>query len=159
MVLNGTGGSNTKTGIMFEFETDLRKNLTNAGINLDDVIFCEKREFPKYLKEHNFNMTEHFGKEYWPDEAFIYKNHLYIIEKKTQSVRGSVDEKIQTGPYKKLIFEECATALGLNGATYIYLLKGNAFNIKRYTKHQIPYLERSGIPIYFDRFPVEEYFN
>jgi len=159
MIAGGTGGANTKTGAIFEINTDLKTNLKNANINIDQVIFCKQHEFPKLMKKHKFDMVKEFGKKFLPDEAFIYNNHLFIIEKKYQCVSGSVDEKIQTGPYKKLIYDICAEALGLNGATYIYLLEGKAFNIDKYTKHQIPYLINNGIPVYFDNFPIDKYFN
>ena len=159
MITGGTGGANTQSGAIFELNTDVKTNLINAGIDISKVIFCRKTDFPAYMKSHGFNMRTYFGKEFWPDEAFIYNNHLFIIEKKYQSVDGSVDEKIQTGPYKKLIYEICAEALGLNGATYIYLLVGSAFNINKYTKHQIPYLINNGIPVYFDNFPINKYFE
>ena len=159
MVAGGVGGANTRTGAIFELNTDLKTNLKNAGINLDNVIFCKQHDFPSLMRAHGFDMVEHFGKKFLPDEAFIYNNHLFVIEKKYQCVSGSVDEKIQTGPYKKLIYETCAAALGLDGATYIYLLAGAAFNVNKYTKHQIPYLINAGIPVYFDNFPIEKYFN
>lgn len=159
MIANGKGGANTQTGEMFEIETDLQKNLIQAGIDLNKVILVKKYDFPRHMKKYGFDMRENFGKNFLPDEAFIYNNHLYVIEKKYQSTSGSVDEKIQTGPYKKLIYDTCAEALGLSGATYIYLLKGAAFNKDTYTKHQIPYLIKSGIPVYFDHFPIEKYFK
>ena len=158
MIAGGTGGANTRTGAIFEMETDLKKNLINAGIDINNVVFCTQRNFPKLMEEHNFDMQEHFGKQFWPDEAFILNNELFIIEKKYQSGNGSVDEKIQTGPYKKLIYNICAKALGLKKATYIYLLKGDAFNQPKYTIHQIPYLLQNDIPVYFDNFPIEDFF-
>ena len=159
MITGGIGGANTQTGAIFEINTDLKTNLINAGIDINKVIFCKKYDFPRLMKSHGFDMTKEFGKKFLPDEAFIYNNHLFVIEKKYQRVNGSVDEKIQTGPYKKLIYETCAEALGLDGATYIYLLVGSAFNVEKYTKHQIPYLIKSGIPVYFDSFPIDNYFN
>lgn len=159
MIVNGFGGANTQTGLFFEIETDLKTNLEKANIDISNIIFCCKYDFPKLMKKYDFDMTEYFGKRYLPDEGFIYKNHLYIIEKKYQSVSGSVDEKIQTGPYKKLIYDICAEKLGLNGASYIYLLKGSAFNTPKYTTHQIPYLINNGISVYFDNFPISKYFN
>ena len=159
MITGGIGGANTQTGAIFEMQTDLETNLKNAGIDIHDVIFLKQTKFPKYMKEHGFDMTENFGKKFQPDEAFIYNNHLFVIEKKYQCVSGSVDEKIQTGPYKKLIYDTCAEALNLDGATYIYLLAGSAFNINKYTKHQIPYLIKNGIPVYFDNFPIDDYFK
>lgn len=158
MIKGGVGGANTRTGAQFELSTDVRTNLANSGIDVNNVIFCSKRQFPPFMERYNFDMRIHFGKQFWPDEAFVYNNHLYVIEKKYQDGSGSVDEKIQTGPYKKLIYEICAKAAHLNGATYIYLLKGKAFNIPKYTTHQIPYLREHNVPVYFDRFPIEEYF-
>lgn len=158
MIFNGIGGANTHTGALFEIRTDLKTNLEKANIDLSKVTFCCKYDFPRLMKEHGFDMTEIFGKRYLPDEGFIYKNHLYIIEKKYQQTEGSVDEKIQTGPYKKDIYDTCARLLGLNGATYIYLLNGDGFNKPKYTIHQIPYLIKNGIPVYFDNFPIAEYF-
>ena len=160
MITGGVGGANTnKTGLQFEIETDLQTNLQNAKIDISKITFCRKRNLETLLKKHNFDMTEYFGKRFEPDEAFIYNNELFVIEKKYQGGSGSVDEKIQTGPYKKLVYEICANALGLTKATYIYLLKGKFFNTNKYTKHQIPYLEENGIPVYFDSFPIEKYFN
>lgn len=158
MIAGGTGGANTKTGAIFEMETDLRENLINAGIDLSKVVFCKQRDFPKMMKSHNFDMTENFGKEFWPDEAFIYDNQLFVIEKKYQCVNGSVDEKIQTGPYKRIIYDVCARAIGLKKSTYMYLLKDEAFNRPKYTIHQIPYLKQNNIPVYFDNFPIDEIF-
>jgi len=159
MILNGSGGANTQSGAKFEIKTDLKTNLINAGINLSEIIFCQKHDFPALLKKHGIDMVEKFGKKYLPDEAFIYKNHLYIIEKKYQQTKGSVDEKIQTGPYKKLIYEECATLLNLDGSTYIYLLSKEFFDVLKYTKHQIPYLIKNGIFVYFDTIPTEKLFT
>ena len=159
MITGGTGGANTQTGTLFEMNTDLKTNLKNANIDIKDVIFCKQHDFPALMKKHGFDMKKEFGKKFLPDEAFIYNNHLFVIEKKYQCVDGSVDEKIQTGPYKKLIYDTCADVLGLNGATYMYLLVGKAFNIPKYTKHQIPYLKKNGIPVYFDNFPINEYFH
>ena len=159
MIANGFGGANTQTGIIFEINTDLKTSLKQANIDMRDIVFCKQHDFPRLMKDKGFDMTILFGKKFLPDEAFIYQNHLYVIEKKYQCVSGSVDEKIQTGPYKKLVYETCAQKLGLNGATYIYLLAGDAFNLPRYTTHQIPYLVQQGIPVYFDVFPIDKYFN
>ena len=60
MIAGGIGGANTQTGTVFEMQTDLKTNLINAGINLNDVIFCKKYDFPRYMKAHNFDMTEEY---------------------------------------------------------------------------------------------------
>lgn len=158
MVINGTGGANTKTGALFEIKTDVKTNLINGGIDISKIEFLQQHAFAAYMKKYGFNMKEHFGKDFRPDEAFIYNNHLYIIEKKFQCGGGSTDEKIQSGPYKKLIYDICAEHLKLNGATFIYLLS-DFFNTPKFTTHQIPYLIEQGIPVYFNNFPLDLYFN
>ena len=160
MIAGGTGGANTVTGRWFEGVTDLKTALMENGYNLEDFIFCKQREFPKYFEANTqLNMREMFGKQFWPDEAVIYNDVLYVIEKKMQTGGGSVDEKIQTGPYKLYIYQKCAEALGLKDAKYIFLLADEYFNIPKFTKHQVPYLEGYNIPVYFDRLPLEQIFN
>jgi hypothetical protein len=160
MVAGGVGGANTITGKYFEVATDLKSALIEAGYNLDDFIFCQQYDFARYFKKQTgLKMKDVFGKDFRPDEAVIYNNTLYVVEKKTQGTGGSVDEKIQTGPYKLAMYEECAKMLGLKGAKYIYLLAGKYFNIPKYTTHQIPWLqEKYGIPTYFDKLPLENLF-
>lgn len=159
MVLGGIGGANTQTGKWFEIKTDLKTALTEADYNITDFVFCKQHDFPKYFKEQTQEkMEDIFGKKFLPDEAIIYNNVLYVIEKKTQNGTGSVDEKIQTGPYKLEIYRDCAKRFGLIEARFIYLLS-DSFNASRYTKHQIPYLNQHNIQVYFEKLPINEIFN
>ena len=159
MIAGGIGGANTVTGKWFEVATDLKTALTEAGYNLEDFIFCRQHDFPKYFKENTgLKMEDIFGKKFLPDEAVIYNDVLYVVEKKKQGGGGSVDEKIQTGPYKLSIYQDCAKALGLKDARYIYLLSGEYFNVPKFTVHQIPYLAKHGIQTYFDKLPLENLF-
>ena len=66
MIVNGKGGANTQTGEMFEIETDLQKNLIQAGIDLNKVIFVKKHDFPRHMKKYGFDMRENFGKIFFP---------------------------------------------------------------------------------------------
>lgn len=159
MIAGGTGGANTQTGTVFELNTDLKTNLINANIDLSQIILLKEWDFVYYLRKHKIDLVKLFGKNFLPDEAFIYNNHLFIIEKKYQAVNGSVDEKIQTGPYKQRVYQKCAELLNLTGATYIYLLKGSAFNKPKYMVDQIPYLLENNIPVYFDNFPISDFFS
>ena len=159
MIAGGVCGANTITGKYFEVATDLKTALIEAEYNLDDFFFCRQHDFPAYFKKTTgLKMEEIFGKKYLPDEAVIFNNVLYVVEKKKQSGVGSVDEKIQTGPYKLAMYKECAKLLGLNDAKYIYLLSGEYFNVPKFTKHQIPFLAANGIPTYFDKLPLENLF-
>lgn len=155
MIAGGVGGANTITGKYFEVATDLKTALANAEYDLSNFLFCCQHDFPRYFrKQTGMKMEDVFGKKFLPDEAVIYNNVLYVVEKKAQSGSGSVDEKIQTGPYKLTVYQECAKMLGLNGAKYIYLLAGGHFNTPKFTKHQIPYLEKYDISVYFDKLPL-----
>lgn len=161
MVAGGTGGANTKTGAIFELKTDLKTALKKAGYDLSKFQFCSTartQEFKRFMLKNGFDLEKNFGQYFMPDEAVIYNNHLYVIEKKTQGTRGSVDEKIATGPYKKLIYNICAKALGLNGATYIFLLD-RWFDKPKFTKHKIPYNLQHGIPVYFEEVPLKTLFG
>jgi hypothetical protein len=159
MIIGGIGGANTCTGKYFEVETDLKSALIKAEYNIENFQFYCQHDFPRYFKKKTGKkMEEIFGKKFLPDEAVVYKNILYVIEKKTQSGSGSVDEKIQTGPYKLSIYQECAGMLGLEEAKYIYLLSSQHFNTPKFTTHQIPYLMKNGISTYFDKLPLEKLF-
>lgn len=152
------GATAVSNGKDFEKKYDFQRLLKEHGYDLSKFEFHNQGDFNVFMKKHKFDMTEYFGKRFLPDEAFIYNNHLYIIEKKFQGGGGSVDEKIQTGPYKKMVYEICAKHLGLNGVTYIFLL-GEYFSQNKFTKHQIPYSWKCGIPVYIEGFPFDEYFK
>ena len=160
MIAGGTGGANTQTGKIFEIKTDLKTALVKNNYNIEDFVFIKQYDFRDYLKTHfNFDMTEKYGTYLKPDEAIIYKDVLYVVEKKQQGGGGSVDEKIQTGPFKLHVYEYCAKLMGLKGVSYSYLL-GDYFKHKKFSQYVIPvYLKGHGIPVYFNTLPLEEFFN
>jgi hypothetical protein len=81
-----------------------------------------------------------------PDEAYIdtAQKVIYIIEKKFQQTSGSVDEKIQTGHFKKIHYEELFPNYTIN---YIYCLS-DWFKKDDY-KSTLNYLKKIGIPIFW----------
>jgi hypothetical protein len=124
----GAGGANTNlNGLSYEEKTNLENHY-----KIIQVIYCDKKNIVKKIKfigyeeytlinankvllykymikngEKNNKLKQASGcKE--PDEAYIDENRkiIYIIEKKFQQTSGSVDEKIQTGPFKKLHYGE-----------------------------------------------------
>lgn len=114
MIKNGKGGGNTKTGLIFEGETDLATFLNGqVGYRVDDgVVFYnneevtrifKKHRFYKYLEEVGVDWTKIISKKLLPDDSIyvIINNTLFIIECKYQQVPGSVDEKLQTCDFKK----------------------------------------------------------
>lgn len=108
MIKNGKGGGNTKTGLVFEGETDLKtflKNQNGYSVTEDNCVFYngkkvarifKKHEFYKYLEEVGVDWTQYISKKLLPDNSIyvIVKNKLFIIECKYQQVAGSVDEKL-----------------------------------------------------------------
>lgn len=162
MVKNGTGGANTQTGKEFEKETRLERVWAERGHNLSKFNFIvdnpNSEQFNRFMLARGFNMRRVYGQLFKPDEAFIYNNHLYVVEKKTQGIGGSVDEKITGGVYKKEIYDTCADAAGLNGSTFIYLLD-DYFNQPKFTVHKVPWNLNHGISTYFGHLPFEAYFR
>lgn len=120
----GAGGANTNiNGLSYEEFTDLKSNYKSCNFIKKDNIYevefegytrkfikAHKSTLHKYMKKigkMNEDLTPAAGcKE--PDEAYIdtEKNIVFIIEKKFQQTSGSVDEKIQTGHFKKKHYEE-----------------------------------------------------
>lgn len=117
----GAGGANTNiNGLSYEDKTDLKSLYSSCDINKKDnyktirftgydgieLINANKSALHKYMlkiNEKNTSILPAAGcKE--PDEAYVNDTHkiIFIIEKKFQQGPGSVDEKIQTGPFKKL---------------------------------------------------------
>lgn len=122
MIEGGFGGSHTKSGAKFKKSTNLPqflqahcvlKNLTiptykNRRLNQSYKVYDEhfekligyatrKRQFYIVAKElFDLDMSKNDIKSWEPDEAFynIYTNTWYIVEKKFQKTKGSVDEKI-----------------------------------------------------------------
>lgn len=160
MIKGGTGGANTQTGKIFEIKTDLKTALIKNNYDISNFIFIEQHNFNSYLKENfNFDMTKKYGTFFKPDEAIIYNNVLYVVEKKQQGGGGSVDEKIQTGPFKLHVYEYCAKIMGLKGVSYTYLL-GDYFKHKKFSQYVIPfYLKEHGIPVYFNTLPLEDFLS
>lgn len=71
-----------------------------------------------------------------PDEAYldIENSILTIFEKKTQKSGGSVDEKLQTCPFKIQQYRKVADALGIKTVYYIFILD-SFFNHAYYQEH------------------------
>ncbi len=81
-----------------------------------------------------------------PDEAYIdlVRKKIFIIEKKFQQGTGSVDEKIQTGPYKQHHYSELFPNYNVN---YVYCLSDWFKNDKYYS--EMKYLQENKIPVFW----------
>jgi hypothetical protein len=164
MKKGGVGGAKTQSGAVFEVENDLRQALIDAGFQLDgnDVWHAEKRvglNVPKnllytgFLAERGVDHTKVLSKRLLPDEAFfnIKRKTLFIIEKKYQSVEGSVDEKLQTCSFKLRQYRRLCEPIGVK-VTFIYLLN-DWFKKDRY-RDSLDFIEESGCSFFFDEFPL-----
>jgi hypothetical protein len=133
------GGENTnKNGLLFEKNTSLEQYYTNVKdkkidkiiyktISLNDsdirLISFKHRNFHKYMINKNYTNKDllrlHGSKN--PDECYLNKKQkiIFIIEKKYQSIGGSVCEKLQTAPAKIWNYENLYTNYKI---IYLYCL-------------------------------------
>jgi hypothetical protein len=174
MIKGGKGGSNTKTGLIFELNTDLVAFLEKQegyscekikGYNQSYFIFYNKEEvartFPKhdlykFLRlEHNLDWKEVFSKKLLPDDALyvVLNNTVYIIEKKNQETAGSVDEKLQTCDFKRKQYKKLFSRLNYE-VEYIYLLS-EWFKQPAY-KDSLDYITAVNCNYYFEYIPLQK---
>ena len=161
----GAGGANTNVnGLSYEDKTNIEPLYTVLKTEKIDkktelktikfpnyeisLINANKSKLYKYLKginEKNTTLQPAAGcKE--PDEAYIdnVRKIIFIIEKKFQQTEGSVDEKIQTGPFKKFHYSQQFPNYKIH---YIYCLS-DWFKRAEYTS-VLDYLLNNDIPIFW----------
>ena len=110
---------------------------------------CELYKIMKDIKEIKIDLEPAAGCKN-PDEAYIAltEKRLYIIEKKFQQTSGSVDEKIQTGVFKKYHYGQLFPNFTIS---YIYCLS-DWFKKPEY-KSVIQYLKDNQIQIFWGAEP------
>ena len=174
MIKNGIGGSNTKTGLKFEGQTDLadfiRKQIgykieaktgyTGNGFDvcyLDNHVglILKKHGLYVYLEQHGIEWQQILSKKLLPDDSLfvILKNTFYIIECKFQQVEGSVDEKLQTCDFKKKQYQKLLSQINCK-VEYIYLLS-EWFRKPKY-KDVLDYIISVNCSYYFEYLPLTE---
>ena len=156
------GGAQTnKNGLSYEDLTDLKsfykectpdKKERSATVKFVDYdrtfINANKSALYKWMEkngERNKDLQPAAGcKE--PDEAYVdtERKIAFIIEKKFQQTGGSVDEKIQTGPFKKEHYEEQFPNYKIH---YMYCLS-DWFKRDEY-KSVLNYLKKNNIPVFW----------
>jgi hypothetical protein len=156
------GGAQTnKNGLSYEDLTDLKpfyeecipdkkdKFKTVKFVGYDrHFINANKSALHKWMEkygEKNQDLQPAAGcKE--PDEAYIdtEREIAFIIEKKFQQTGGSVDEKIQTGPFKKEHYQELFPNYKIH---YMYCLS-DWFRRDEY-KSVLNYLKKNLIPVFW----------
>jgi hypothetical protein len=166
MISKGKGGSNTKTGLIFEGKTDLSTFLNlqkGYSVKTNEVFYNKKlvaRIFKKhsfyiFLEEQNINWKSLVSKKLLPDDSIyvIVNNTLFIIECKFQQVAGSVDEKLQTCDFKKKQYQKLLSQLNIE-VEYIYLLS-DWFKKPEY-KDVLDYIISVRCSFYFEYIPLNK---
>ena len=154
----GAGGANTnKNGLPYENLTDLSDILIKIGNNNKfdiikfpnsdtEFISCQKKlhKYIESINQKNKDILPAAGCKK-PDESYIKTcdKKIFIIEKKFQQCSGSVDEKIQTGPFKKQHYQ---TLFPNYHVEYIYCLSDW---FKKGYEAEINYLQKNNIPIFW----------
>jgi hypothetical protein len=123
----------------------------------DDVLFghiIQKHSIKTFFEENNINIYEVISQLLLPDDilVLIEEKTVYIIEKKYQSRFGSVDEKIQTGPFKKHQYKKLFEPVGYK-IKYLYILN-EFYNDKKYND-VLDYLKLNDCDCHIETFPDE----
>lgn len=160
------GGSNTRTGLLYETKVDLGTFLNKQDgyrVNHTEVFFNEElvaRIFKKYalytfLKENHIDWRKRISKQLLPDNCIyvIVNNTAFIIEVKHQEVAGSVDEKLQTCDFKRKEYIKLFS--GLNYRIEYYYILDSWFKAPRY-KDVLDYIISVNCRYYFDYIPLQE---
>lgn len=151
MILNGAGGANTQSGKYFEQITHgeapgiplhkkelskYYKNNTGKYLSLSLMHPGKNNGIPKDKMERAEKCKGQYllSKSLEPDEAYLdYESStLTIFEKKFQGCEGSVDEKLQTAPFKLQQYKQIANDLGIKTVNFIFIL-GEWFKSPYYT--------------------------
>ena len=165
MILNGKGGGNTRTGLIFEGKVDLSTFLNEQphySVIGNDVFYdgnkvagvYKKNSFYSiFLKSLSIDWKNYISKRLLPDDSIfvLLKNTLFIIECKHQQVAGSVDEKLQTCDFKKKQYKKLMAPANID-VEYIYLLD-EWFKKPEY-KDVLDYIHSVGCDYYFEYIPL-----
>ncbi len=163
MKIGGIGGADTRTGLVFEERVDLISRIeglrgySRSGNQIyykGELIayYFKKRSLYTYLDSMGISYRDYISKRLEPDNAlFLPKaNRFIIVEMKFQQTNGSVDEKLQTGDFKKRQYEKLFSPLGTD-VDFIYLLS-DYFDKPRY-QDVFDYMEVTGCRHYFNILP------
>lgn len=166
MKKGGTGGGNTKTGLIYEGKVDLATFIAtqkNYSVKGNEVLYngeCvahifKKYTFYKYLETKGVDWRKHLSRQLLPDNAIyvIVNNTMFILEVKTQHREGSVDEKLQTCDFKKKQYQKLLFQLNME-VEYIYILD-EWFKDPKY-KDVLDYIISVGCQYYFNYIPLQK---
>lgn len=173
MIENGTGGSQTRTGLIFEQRTDIEQlfrfrqvdgyeliesnNRTGYEIWFQGNLLAhcfKKRELYRFLEQelYRIDWQDHLSKSLEPDNALLVVDTLYIIEVKFQQVPGSVDEKLQTCDFKRKQYSKLVRDLNWS-VEYVYVL--NDWFRKPEYRDTLDYIHAMNCHYLFNEIPLE----
>lgn len=170
MIKDGKGGALTRSGLEFETKTSLSEAFLKVkGITIkDDIVHAAAKPVARLLHKNKLytqllapegvNCKDVISKKLLPDEALyvMESDTLFIIEKKFQTVAGSVDEKLQTCDFKNQQYKKLVKPLGTK-VKYVYVLS-EWFKKKEYSD-VLEYIEEKGCYYFFDEIPFEFIFD
>ena len=167
MKAKGTGGANTKTGLVFEGNTDLSTFLNKQKgykVEGENVFYktelvarvFKKYSLYKYLESEGVDWKIIISKRLLPDDSIyvIINNTMFIIECKFQQSAGSVDEKLQTCDFKRKQYQKLLSQLNME-VEYIYLLS-DWFKKSEY-KDVLDYIISVRCSYYFEYIPLHKF--
>ena len=109
----------------------------------------------RYFDELEFDYNKVISKKLLPDDSIfvINNNTVFIIEKKTQSTTGSVDEKLQTCDFKLKQYRKLFAPLNKE-VKYYYLLDKKWFDKPSY-QDTLNYIIDVSCGYYFNYIPLD----
>lgn len=163
------GGANTNiNGLSFEGRTNLldafkkHENFQvneNKEIMVDGIViglYVEKHDlYKKFLKPNGVKWEDCISSKLLPDSVFInyITKTIYIGEKKFQENSGSVDEKLQTGLFKKEQYIKLMMGLGYK-VEYYFLL--NDWFLKEKYRDVKEFIVKYGCKYFINEIPFNE---
>ena len=169
----GAGGANTNhQGKAFEKKYDIYDQILEQ---LDNVILeAARRDYKKVIRDdkivgyafrqggwlamledvYEIKQNNITSTNFRPDGGYVNleEGTLTIVENKNQNRAGSVDEKIQTGPFKLHQYKKVAKVMGINKIRYIYVLS-EYFRIPKFDD-VYSWLEDNGVEYYIEEYPI-----
>jgi len=168
MIKGGIGGSNTKTGLLYEGKVDLLTFISSKkGYSVvGNIVYFKGKEVAqtfkkhglyKYLEANGIDYKKHISKKLLPDDSIyvIINNTFFILEIKHQEVAGSTDEKLQTCDFKIKQYRKLLSELNVE-VQFIYILNKEWFGKSEY-KDVLDYIiSINGCSYYFDYLPLHK---
>ena len=146
MIRGGIDGSNTQTGNKYKevIFLEILRYIQNRNYSIKE----SSDGISKQIIHQNGNIIGNkISKEIRPDIGIFINKTLFVIECKSQSVNGSVDEKLQTCDFKKSQYEKLMFDSNIK-VEYIYVLN-SYFSDSKY-KDVLDYIKSVKCYYYFE---------